>query len=69
MHNTDLTGIATAANVTAAQTAIVAEVNANEAKIDAVKAKTDVLQNTDVSGIPAAVRAELPEVGLIPALL
>jgi uncharacterized protein Yka (UPF0111/DUF47 family) len=35
------TGLATAANVTAAQTAIVAEIDANEVKIDGVKAKTD----------------------------
>jgi hypothetical protein len=48
----DLVGLATAANVTASQTAIVAEVNQNEVKIDAVKvdtaaikAKTDTLVN------------------------
>ena len=40
------TGLATTANVTAAQTAIVAEVDANEVKIDAVKAKTDSLTFT-----------------------
>jgi hypothetical protein len=36
----DLANLATAANVTSAQTAIVGEVNANEVKIDAVKADT-----------------------------
>ena len=51
------TGLATATNVTNAQTAIVTEVNANETKIDAVKvdtaaikAKTDVLVNAPTTG-------------------
>ena len=50
-------GLATSANVTSAQTAIVAEINANEAKIDtlqtaatAIKAKTDTLVNGPTLG-------------------
>jgi len=35
--NTDLTGIATSANVTSAQSAIITEVNANETKIDTLQ--------------------------------
>lgn len=54
------TGLATAANVTAAQTAIVAEVNANEVKIDAIKAKTDVLTNAPTA---AQIRTELEAAG------
>lgn len=44
--NTDLTGIATATNVTSAQTAIISEVNANETKIDAIKQNTDLIPAT-----------------------
>lgn len=43
------TGLATSANVTAAQTAIIAEVNANETKIDAVQAL--------ITALPAPVSA------------
>lgn len=61
------TGLATAANVTAAQTAIVTEVNANETKIDAVKADTAAIKaKTDtLSSAPtaAAIRAEMETAG------
>ena len=40
------TGLATSANVTAAQTALTTEINQNETKIDGIKAKTDVLTFT-----------------------
>lgn len=63
------TGLATATNVTNAQTAIVGEVNANETKIDAVqadtaaiKAKTDALVNT-VAPTAAQIRTELETSG------
>jgi len=63
------TGLATASNVTAAQTAIVGEVNANEVKLDAVKTdtaaikgKTDTLVNGPTA---AAIRAELENVGSV----
>jgi hypothetical protein len=63
----DLAGLATAANVTASQTAIVAEVNQNEVKIDAIKvdtaaikAKTDALTNAPTV---AQIRAEMETVG------
>lgn len=62
--NTDLTGIATSTNVTSAQTAIIAEVNANETKIDIIdsqvdliKTKVDTLNNPDLT--PIAKTAEL----------
>ena len=61
------TGLATSANVTAAQTAIVAEINANETKIDAVKVdtaainvKTDALNNGPTA---AQIRTELETAG------
>lgn len=61
------TGLATGANVTTAQTAIVAEVNANETKIDAVKAETALIKTkTDsLNNAPTAVqiRTELEVVG------
>lgn len=63
----DLTGLATAANVTAAQTFIVTEINANEVKIDAVKAdtaaiklKTDALTNAPTA---EAIRIEMEKSG------
>lgn len=55
-------GLATLTNVTDAQTAIVAEVNANETKIDAIKTETagiktkvDTLQNTDLTAVNTAL--------------
>ena len=52
------TGFSTPTNVTDAQTAIIAEIDDNEAKIDtidtivdAIKVKTDTLVNTDLTGI------------------
>ncbi|QIW88508.1 hypothetical protein [Pseudanabaena phage PA-SR01] len=47
------TGFATPSNVSNAQTAIINEINANEIKLDSIKAKTDVLVNTDLSDIEA----------------
>jgi hypothetical protein len=72
------TGFATPTNVTDAQAAIIAEVNANEAKldiidtnVDAVKAKTDILVNTDLSAIATSVEiaAVKQNTDLIPALV
>lgn len=63
------TGLATAANVTDAQTAIITELNANETKIDAIKvdtaaikARTDTLVNTDISGLPTLTQIEASSV-------
>jgi len=52
-------GLATATNVSDAQTAIIAQVDANETKIDAVKAKTDNLPSdpADQSAVEAAITA------------
>lgn len=47
LNNTDLTGIATTANVTSAQNAIITEVNANEVKIDSVKTVVDILNTNN----------------------
>jgi hypothetical protein len=47
------TGFATPTNVSNAQTAIISEINANETKLDSIKAKTDILVNTDLSEIEA----------------
>lgn len=47
------TGFATPTNVSNAQTAIISEINANETKLDSIKAKTDVLVNTNLSDIEA----------------
>jgi hypothetical protein len=47
------TGFATPTNISNAQTAIISEINANETKLDSIKAKTDVLVNTNLSGIEA----------------
>jgi hypothetical protein len=61
-----------AANVHQVQAAAITSIQdglALEATSQSIRAKTDTLVNTDVSSIPAAVRAQLPEVGLIPALL
>jgi len=46
-------GFATPANVSNSQTAIISEINANETKLDSIKAKTDILINTDLSGVEA----------------
>jgi hypothetical protein len=58
-------GLATATNVSDAQSAIIAQVDANETKIDAVKAKTDNLPSdpADQSVIIAATDAILTAVG------
>lgn len=52
------TGFATPANITDSETAIITEINTNETKIDtintvvdAIKAKTDTLENTDLTGV------------------
>jgi len=50
--NTDLTGIATAANVSSAQTAIITEVNANETKIDTLQ--TSVNSKPSLANIEAS---------------
>jgi hypothetical protein len=52
-------GLATATNVSDAQTAIITQVDANETKIDAVKAKTDNLPTdpADQSAVEAAITA------------
>jgi hypothetical protein len=52
-------GLATATNVSDAQTAIITQVDANETKIDAVKAKTDNLPSdpADQSAVEAAITA------------
>jgi hypothetical protein len=47
------TGFATPTNVSNAQTAIISEINTNETKLDSIKAKTDILVNTDLSSIEA----------------
>lgn len=47
------TGFATPSNVSNAQVAIISEINANEIKLDSIKAKTDILVNTDLSDIEA----------------
>lgn len=52
----DLAGLATAANVTTAQTAIIGEINANEVKIDGIKAKTDGLTFTQAGVIDANIQ-------------
>ena len=49
------TGFATPTNVSNAQTAIISEINANETKLDSIKAKTDILVNTDLSGVEAGL--------------
>lgn len=63
----DLSGLATAANVIAAQTAIVGEINAKEVKIDAVKADTAAIKaKTDtLTAAPTVVqiRTELETAG------
>jgi hypothetical protein len=52
-------GLATATNVSDAQTAIITQVDANETKIDAIKAKTDNLPSdpADQSAVEAAITA------------
>jgi hypothetical protein len=52
-------GLATSTNVSDAQTAIITQVDANETKIDAVKAKTDNLPSdpADQSAVEAAITA------------
>jgi hypothetical protein len=52
-------GLATSTNVSDAQTAIITQVDANETKIDAIKAKTDNLPSdpADQSAVEAAITA------------
>jgi hypothetical protein len=55
------TGLATASNVTASQSAIITEINANEAKIDAVKTDTAAIKaKTDSLPASPAATGDIP---------
>lgn len=71
LENTDLTGIATSTNVSDSQTAVIAQINANEAKldiidsqVDAIKAKTDVLENADLTLVAKTTELEVVNEGV-----
>ena len=61
----DLTGIAMSSDVTSAQSSIIAEVNANEVKIDLIKTKTDSLVNTNLTGIATSIDVSNSQTAII----
>lgn len=63
------TGFATPLNVTDSEANVIAEVDANESKIDAVKTKVDTLNNTDLTSVDADLAEIKKNTKLIPAVL